>query len=35
MKCLLLELLNPYKKGINSEDFYDEPKGDDYVYPDR
>ena len=34
MKRLLLEFLIAYQKGIDSGNFYEEPIGDDYVYPD-
>ena len=34
MKRLLLAFFNAYQKGIYSGDFYEEPIGDDYVYPD-
>ena len=34
MKRLLLAFLIAYQKGIDSGNFYEEPIGDDYVYPD-
>ncbi len=28
------KVIDEYKKGITSEDFYEEPLGQDFVYPD-
>ena len=33
MHPLLLAFLNAYKKGIAADDFYEEPIGDDFIYP--
>ena len=30
----LLAFLTPYERGIKAGDFYEEPLGDDFVYPD-
>ena len=34
MKRLLLAFLMIYKRGMQSGDFYEEPMGEDFVYPD-
>ena len=31
---LLLKFLNTYQEGITARDFYEEPLGDDFAYPD-
>jgi len=34
MKYLLLAFLSTYEKAVASGDFYEEPLGDDFIYPD-
>tara|TARA_Y100001968_G_scaffold315448_1_gene342057 strand:- start:1913 stop:2020 length:108 start_codon:yes stop_codon:yes gene_type:complete len=34
MRKLLPAFLNIYQRGIELGDFYEEPIGDDYLYPD-
>ena len=34
MKDLLSAFFTSYQKSLDSEDFYEEPLGDDFVYPD-
>ncbi len=34
MLRLLLTFLNTYQEGITAGDFYEEPLGDDFAYPD-
>ena len=34
MRHLLLEFITTYQKGIIAGDFYEEPLGDDFIYPD-
>tara|TARA_B100000700_G_C14588362_1_gene643424 strand:- start:373 stop:480 length:108 start_codon:yes stop_codon:yes gene_type:complete len=34
MRNLLLEFLNIYQRGIASGEFYEEPVGEDFFYPD-
>ena len=35
MKRLLLALLKIYERGMQDGDFYEEPIGEDFVYPDQ